>query len=45
LTHGAPEDEIRHAGDLGNIVADANGNSCLFSGVLKIFWTFLYIVL
>ncbi|XP_045827862.1 superoxide dismutase [Cu-Zn], chloroplastic [Trifolium pratense] len=25
LTHGAPEDEIRHAGDLGNIVADANG--------------------
>ncbi|AES88525.2 Superoxide dismutase [Cu-Zn] [Medicago truncatula] len=25
LTHGAPEDEIRHAGDLGNIIADANG--------------------
>ncbi|XP_062172342.1 superoxide dismutase [Cu-Zn], chloroplastic [Alnus glutinosa] len=25
LTHGAPEDEIRHAGDLGNIVANANG--------------------
>jgi hypothetical protein len=26
LTHGAPEDEIRHAGDLGNIVANADGN-------------------
>ncbi|CAI9781477.1 unnamed protein product [Fraxinus pennsylvanica] len=25
LTHGAPEDEVRHAGDLGNIVADAKG--------------------
>lgn len=27
LTHGAPEDEIRHAGDLGNIVANADGNA------------------
>eukprot|EP00250_Pteridium_aquilinum_P004006 c14260_g1_i1 orf=194-808(+) len=25
LTHGAPGDEIRHAGDLGNIVANADG--------------------
>ncbi|XP_058078310.1 superoxide dismutase [Cu-Zn], chloroplastic [Magnolia sinica] len=25
LTHGAPEDEIRHAGDLGNIVANSDG--------------------
>ncbi|KAL9371929.1 hypothetical protein Peur_037069 [Populus x canadensis] len=25
LTHGAPEDEIRHAGDLGNIAATADG--------------------
>ncbi|CAL0304054.1 unnamed protein product [Lupinus luteus] len=25
LTHGAPEDEVRHAGDLGNIVANADG--------------------
>ncbi|XAR59695.1 Superoxide dismutase [Bertholletia excelsa] len=24
-THGAPEDENRHAGDLGNILANANG--------------------
>lgn len=23
--HGAREDEIRHVGDLGNVVADANG--------------------
>ncbi|KAK7341912.1 hypothetical protein VNO80_24853 [Phaseolus coccineus] len=25
VTHGAPEDEVRHAGDLGNIVANADG--------------------
>ncbi|CAA0832614.1 Superoxide dismutase [Striga hermonthica] len=25
LTHGAPEDEVRHAGDLGNIVANGEG--------------------
>lgn len=25
VTHGAPEDEIRHYGDLGNIKTDANG--------------------
>ncbi|GAB4842941.1 hypothetical protein Ancab_012919 [Ancistrocladus abbreviatus] len=25
MTHGAPEDEIRHAGDLGNIIANAEG--------------------
>uniref|UniRef100_P07505 Superoxide dismutase [Cu-Zn], chloroplastic n=3 Tax=Spinacia oleracea TaxID=3562 RepID=SODCP_SPIOL len=24
-THGAPEDEVRHAGDLGNIVANTDG--------------------
>jgi Cu-Zn family superoxide dismutase len=27
MTHGAPEDEVRHAGDLGNIVANADGNA------------------
>ncbi|KAF6171511.1 hypothetical protein GIB67_018035 [Kingdonia uniflora] len=25
LTHGAPEDDVRHAGDLGNIIANADG--------------------
>ncbi|KAI4334327.1 hypothetical protein L6164_019036 [Bauhinia variegata] len=25
LTHGAPKDEVRHAGDLGNIAANADG--------------------
>ncbi|XP_052187835.1 superoxide dismutase [Cu-Zn], chloroplastic [Diospyros lotus] len=25
MTHGAPEDEVRHAGDLGNIIANADG--------------------
>ncbi|XP_004287550.1 PREDICTED: superoxide dismutase [Cu-Zn], chloroplastic [Fragaria vesca subsp. vesca] len=27
LTHGAPEDEVRHAGDLGNIIANADGEA------------------
>lgn len=26
MTHGAPEDEVRHAGDLGNIIASADGS-------------------
>lgn len=30
MTHGAPGDEIRHAGDLGNIVANADGKLHVF---------------
>jgi len=26
-THGGPSDDVRHAGDLGNIVADASGSA------------------
>ena len=25
-THGAPDDEVRHVGDLGNFKTDSNGN-------------------
>ncbi|MCH7689697.1 MAG: superoxide dismutase family protein [candidate division Zixibacteria bacterium] len=29
MDHGAPTDSIRHIGDIGNIVADADGNATL----------------
>lgn len=35
LTHGAPEDDVRHAGDLGNIIANANGN---VHSTLSVLW-------
>ncbi|KAJ2964752.1 hypothetical protein NQZ79_g271 [Umbelopsis isabellina] len=28
-THGAPDDSVRHVGDLGNVVADAEGKATL----------------
>ena len=33
MTHGAPTDAIRHAEDLGNVIADAGG--CDFVGICK----------
>ncbi|KAL2938499.1 Superoxide dismutase [Cu-Zn] chloroplastic [Bienertia sinuspersici] len=40
MTHGAPEDEVRHAGDLGNIVANTDGGHelSLTTGMLVEDW-------
>lgn len=41
MTHGAPEDDVRHAGDLGNIVANAEGTKC-FIHFAKFLLSFLH---
>lgn len=45
LTHGAPEDEVRHAGDLGNIIANADGIALqtlfLFIFIYVLIWLFI----
>jgi Cu-Zn family superoxide dismutase len=39
MTHGGPSDDVRHAGDLGNIIADGNGAAVgtLFDSVAKMY--------
>lgn len=34
--HGAPEDEVRHAGDLGNVIAGDDGKAAAWDLGLKI---------
>lgn len=41
MTHGAPKDDVRHAGDLGNIIANAEGTKC-FIHFVKFLLSFLH---
>jgi Cu/Zn superoxide dismutase len=44
--HGAPKDESRHAGDLGNVTVGDDGMCCIFSSTaIKLFFVDFAIVI
>lgn len=42
MKHGAPEDEIRHAGDLGNIIANSEGMNKFKRQNLFLIWSMFF---